>query len=155
MTPRTSFQPNEVDKIIGDLAAANKKFMRRYPGESDRRQAVQTVYGGGHLFKADTARRLGDVALRSLKEYAPDSAALAKAFGLQVSSDLAQKIYDRIVEKLNREPVEDFRLDFEDGYGNRPDDEEDGHAASSALEVARGMTRKIAATFHRDPAQAV
>ncbi len=43
------------------------------------------------------------------------------------------------IEKLGREPVEDFRLDFEDGYGNRPDAEEDGHAESSAIEVARGM----------------
>src|SRR5689334_346240 len=123
MTIRTSFQPNEVDKIVADLAAANKKFMQGYPGESNRRQAVQTVYGGGHLFKADTARRLGDVALNSLKEFAPDAPALAKAFGMNVSSELAQKIYDRIVEKLTREPVEDFRLDYEDGYGNRPDAE--------------------------------
>ena len=35
-------------------------------------------------------------------------------------------------------PVEDFRIDFEDGYGNRPDAEEDGHAAAAAAEVARG-----------------
>ena len=42
-------------------------------------------------------------------------------------------------EKLQREPVEDFRIDFEDGYGNRPDEEEDGHAESAAAEVAKGM----------------
>jgi hypothetical protein len=35
--------------------------------------------------------------------------------------------------------VEDFRIDFEDGYGNRPDAEEDGHAEFTAREVARGM----------------
>jgi citrate lyase beta subunit len=51
----------------------------------------------------------------------------------------AHAIYNRVSEKLRREPVEDFRIDFEDGYGNRPDDEEDGHAASAALEVASGM----------------
>jgi len=51
----------------------------------------------------------------------------------------AHAIYNRVSEKLRREPVEDFRIDFEDGYGNRPDDEEDGHAASAALEVATGM----------------
>jgi citrate lyase beta subunit len=44
-----------------------------------------------------------------------------------------------VVEKLRREPVEDFRIDFEDGYGNRPDSEEDGHAVAAADEVARGM----------------
>ena len=48
-------------------------------------------------------------------------------------------IYRRVREKLKREPVEDFRIDFEDGYGNRPDEEEDGHAAAAAEEVARGM----------------
>src|SRR5262249_25245601 len=52
---------------------------------------------------------------------------------------LAHTIYRRVREKLRREPIEDFRLDFEDGYGNRPDDEEDGHAASAAAEIAAGM----------------
>jgi citrate lyase beta subunit len=52
---------------------------------------------------------------------------------------LAHTIYTRVQEKLKREPVEDFRIDFEDGYGNRPDAEEDGHAESAALEVVKGM----------------
>jgi citrate lyase beta subunit len=42
-------------------------------------------------------------------------------------------------DKLGREPVEDFRIDFEDGYGNRPDDEEDGHAVAAAQQVSAGM----------------
>ena len=29
-------------------------------------------------------------------------------------------VYQRVLEKLSREAVEDFRIDFEDGYGNRP-----------------------------------
>src|SRR5437763_4319575 len=52
---------------------------------------------------------------------------------------LAHTIYARVYEKLRREPVEDFRIDFEDGYGNRPDAEEDSHAESAAIEVAKGM----------------
>jgi citrate lyase beta subunit len=43
-----------------------------------------------------------------------------------------------VVEKLRREPVEDFRIDFEDGYGNRSDVEEDGHAEAAARAVAEG-----------------
>ncbi|MBA3274020.1 MAG: phosphoenolpyruvate kinase [Chthoniobacterales bacterium] len=125
--------------MSADLIEANSAFSRRYPGESNSRQAVHTVYGGGHLFKADTAERLGKVALRSLEEYAPDAASLAQVLGTSVDAELSRKVYERVVEKLRREPVEDFRLDFEDGYGNRPDAEEDGHAASSAAEVARGM----------------
>ena len=70
---------------------------------------------------------------------------LARA--LEMDASLAAKVYDRIVEKLRREPVEDFRLDFEDGYGNRADAEEDGHAASSAEEMARGSSRKTLPPF--------
>ena len=77
--------------------------------------------------------------MRSLDEYAPDAAALAEALGSARDDQLAPLVYDRIVEKLRREPVEDFRLDFEDGYGNRADAEEDGHAAAAAAEVARGL----------------
>jgi citrate lyase beta subunit len=139
LTPKTSLSSDEVSPITAELSAANQEFMRRYPGESERRQAVHTVYGGAHLFKADSARRLGEVALRSLREYAPDASSLMSALDLSIDSALMQKIYDRIVEKLQREPVEDFRLDFEDGYGNRADAEEDGHAHSSALEIAQGM----------------
>ena len=145
--PATTFDSNEVASIIAKLSEANKKFMRHYPGESNRRQAVQTVYGGAHLFKADSPRKLGEVALRSLKDYAPNAAALAKALEMNASEELAKKIYDRITEKLQREPVEDFRLDFEDGYGNRADEEEDRHAVSSASEVARGFRDKTLPPF--------
>ena len=64
-----------------------------------------------------------------------------------MDSALAERVYDRIIEKLRREPVEDFRLDFEDGYGNRPDAEEDSHATSSAEEVARGFSAKTLPPF--------
>jgi hypothetical protein len=106
--------------------------VRTSPG----RQPVHTVYGGAHLFKADTAARLGATALRALQEYAPDPAALAAAVGLAPAS--AARVHARVADKLQREPVEDFRLDFEDGYGNRPDAEEDGHAESAAVEVGSG-----------------
>jgi citrate lyase beta subunit len=139
----TSFEPADVAKITAALSSANKDFAQRYPGESNRRQAVHTVYGGGHLFRADTAQKLGSVALRTLEEYAPDPATLSSALGLTSE----EKIYARVVEKLRCEPVEDFRLDFEDGYGNRPDEEEDGHAASAAGEVARGFAEKTLPPF--------
>jgi citrate lyase beta subunit len=119
------------------LRGANLVFMRRYPGESDRRQPVHTVYGGAHLFKADTAVRLGLLAIRALEEYAPTAEDLAAAIGLPDA--LAPIVHHRVTEKLRREPVEDFRADFEDGYGNRPDAEEDGHAEIAAREMAAGL----------------
>ena len=131
--------------IVEPLRRANEEFSRHFPGETGRRQPVHTVYGGAHLFKSDSARRLGALARRSLAEFAPDAATFAKAIGLKDA--MAGKIYERVTEKLQREPVEDFRIDFEDGYGNRPDAEEDGHAAAAAGEVAAGRKNNTLPPF--------
>ncbi|MFN2397769.1 MAG: phosphoenolpyruvate kinase [Gemmatimonadaceae bacterium] len=133
----SSVSRETIESLAQPLERANREFSRRYPGESSRRQPVHTVYGGGHLFRSDTAQRMGAVALSALEEYAPDGRSLASATGLDV--DMAELVRARVAEKLQREPVEDFRIDFEDGYGNRPDDEEDGHVAGAAREVARGL----------------
>jgi len=119
------------------LTAAHGAAAARFPGDTGGRQAVHTVYGGAHLFRADTTSRLGVLALRSLEEYAPTPEAFATAIDL--SPTLAVEIYARVKDKLRREPVEDFRIDFEDGYGHRSDAEEDGHATSAAAEMARGL----------------
>jgi len=135
-----SLTPENLAPVVAKLAEENRAFMAIYPGESDRRQAVHTVYGGAHLFKADSTGKLGEVALRSLREYAPDAGSLTHILHEhEWDASFAEKIYDRIVEKLSREPVEDFRLDFEDGYGNRVDSEEDAHAEQGAREVAAGL----------------
>src|SRR5580698_10167491 len=123
--------------LPASLAKANQEFSRRYPGDSGRRQPVHTVYGGAHLFKADLCRKMGSIAERTLTEFASDAATLALAIG--IPSHLADTVYERVIEKLRREPVEDFRIDFEDGYGNRPDTEEDATADSAAEEVLKGM----------------
>jgi citrate lyase beta subunit len=153
------------------LRQANEEFTRHYPGETGRRQPVHTVYGGAHLFKSDSAKRLGALARRSLDQFAPDFLTFARAIDLPGEHELpdsfeeatelvaflteeperarkekkgawlAHTIYRRVIEKLEREPVEDFRIDFEDGYGNRPDDEEDGHAVSAAAETAEGSKK--------------
>lgn len=116
--------------------------------EVPNRQPVHTVYGGAHLFRHDTARKLGDLALRALETYAPDAGALTRAVGVRSEEGgLHRTVYARVVEKLRREPVEDLRVDFEDGYGHRPDAEEDGHAESTAEAMARGMREKTLPPF--------
>jgi hypothetical protein len=120
------------------LRQANLAFAQRYPGEAGSRQPVHTVYGGAQLFRPDAARKLGDVAIRALEEYAPDAESLGDALGIRSHAALGT-IYTRLREKLVREPVEDFRIDFEDGYGNRPDAEEDGHARMVAEALSVGM----------------
>jgi citrate lyase beta subunit len=133
----TTLAASAVRSYLEYLSRSNLELSRNYPGESGRRQPVHTVYGGAHLFKADTASRLGALALRAFEEYAATPADLAAAIG--VREDLAATIHARVDERLRREPVEDFRIDFEDGYGNRPDEEEDGHAVAAAKQVAAGM----------------
>jgi citrate lyase beta subunit len=166
---RTTLTTDATREISARLGEANRAFAARYPGESFRRQPVHTVYGGAHLFKSDTTQRLGALARRALETYAPNFAVFARALELpgheelpdSVADDssvraaverdeagfrgehpgvwLAHKVYARVLEKLGREPVEDFRIDFEDGYGNRRDAEEDGHAESAARALAYGM----------------
>ncbi len=126
-----------MQEITQSLKSSHDAFAMRYPGESGRRQPVHTVYGGAHLFKSDTAPRLGALAVRSFETYAPDAKTFAQV--LELPDNLAETIYARVLEKIKREPVEDFRIDFEDGYGTRPDAEEDGHAATAAQEVAKGF----------------
>jgi citrate lyase beta subunit len=125
--------PSTLSQAVDAYAA----WAAAHPGDPPTRQPVHTVYGGADLFRADTARRLGDLALRSLETYAPDAATLATALGMH--SGLAERVRERVVAKLEAEPVEDFRIDFEDGFGNRPDDEEDAAAGAAGREVGRGV----------------
>src|SRR5579862_2331810 len=166
---KTSLPDAAVRTALQILEGPSAAFARRYPGETGRRQPVHVVYGGAHLFHAGIARKLGDGALAALGEFAPDAFTFARAVGLPGSAALpksgkqlaaterqfkkspeklrrenrpawmAQTIYAGVLEKLRREPVEDFRIDFEDGYGNRPDAEEDQHARVAAGEVAKGF----------------
>ncbi len=134
---RTTLSAASLEAATRGLAEANRALAARYPGETGKRQPVHIFYGGAHLFHADTSRRLGTLALDALARYAPNAGTLAQVLG--IGTALAEPIYGRVIEKLRREPVEDFRIDFEDGYGNRPDAEEDGHAVQAAREVAAGM----------------
>jgi hypothetical protein len=125
------------DSALAAAVDAHRAWARANPGDSPSRQPVHTVYGGADLFRADTARRLGALASGALETYAPDAAALAAAIGVEPA--LAERVRARVVAKLETEPVEDFRIDFEDGYGNRPDEEEDAAAEAAGREVARGL----------------
>ncbi|MDQ4120282.1 MAG: phosphoenolpyruvate kinase [Acidobacteriota bacterium] len=135
---KTTLSEESINEISRGLKPAFTEFAARYPGESGSRQPVHTVYGGAHLFKSDTAPRLGSLALRAFETYAPDAATFAGV--LELPEKLSGTIYERVSEKLRTEPVEDFRIDFEDGYGARPDAEEDGHAVSAARETAAGFS---------------
>ncbi|WP_420441260.1 DUF6986 family protein [Candidatus Palauibacter sp.] len=103
------------------------------------RQPVHTVAGGAHLFRRDTAAKLGRIAGRYLDRYAADPAALGEALGNRLPSGIAEAVHRRVRAKLERAPVENFLIDFEDGFGARSEAEEDEAAATAAAEVAAGV----------------
>jgi citrate lyase beta subunit len=159
---------DEAQSHLDALGEANRTFMTRYPGDRPSRQPVHTVYGGAQLYRADTTARLGQLALAHLAAFGASPIEFAKAVGFVApgalqgdeatlraayeanheqlrASDptawLAFTVHERVKAKLEREPVEDFRIDFEDGFGARPDAEEDEAARATAREVALGMSQ--------------
>jgi hypothetical protein len=109
------------------------------------------VYGGAQLYKAETTQRLGELARASLAAFAPSARDLADGvgFGARAGASPAfiDTVYARVKAKLEREAVEDFRIDFEDGFGARPDAEEDEAATRAARELARAMKEGLAPPF--------
>ncbi|GGX02597.1 aldolase [Streptomyces malachitofuscus] len=141
----TSLADAVTEEIGASLAPVDAELERRYPGDPGTRQPVHTVYVPADAFAADTLRTWGDRALAALDEHAPDAASFAAVLGLDGA--LAEDVYGRVRAKLEREPVEDLRVDFEDGYGNRPDVEEDEAAARAARLVAEAYAAGTAAPY--------
>jgi citrate lyase beta subunit len=98
------------------------------------RQPVHTLYGGANLFTPGICRKLGRIALRALEDHGPFPG---------ISEDVAA----RVKLKLETEPIEDYRIDFEDGYGDRSTDDEDLHAESSAIALADCMRDSLLPPF--------
>src|SRR6266550_1155817 len=135
----TSLDPGVLAEASATLQEANAAFSASHPGESAGRQPVHTVYGGAQLFAADSVPKLGAIALRAMDQFADDASTLGEALHIHEHPEL-NTVYERVRQKLDSEPIEDFRIDFEDGYGNRTDEEEDEHAEVVARELARGMS---------------
>jgi citrate lyase beta subunit len=159
---------DDLNQVLDELKTANLAFQKTYPGDKPDRQPVHTVYGGANLFSHDTAEKISNIAVKNLLTYAPDFTVLAKVVKLTgyeklpaSEKDIASltktlesldetarrnhyawlswSVYNKVLNKLKAEAVEDFRIDFEDGFGNRPDKEEDDTAVQAAGEVAVGM----------------
>jgi citrate lyase beta subunit len=165
---KLSIPESKKEKLLEELKVANVAFQKLYPGDLPDRQPVHTVYGGANLFKSDSTQRMGKVALKSFLTNIDDFTELARTLYISGYESLPTKkeeikkleelfssipqeearkhrgwlswaVYHKIIKKLESEAVEDFRIDFEDGFGNRPDEEEDETAINAAKEVAKGM----------------
>ena len=142
---QTTLPDQTLREIAARLKISHEIIARHYPGEAGTRQPVHTVYGGAHLFKSDTTRKLGELSLRALAQYASSAGVFAEAVGIEPG--IAGTVFARVQEKLKREAVEDFRIDFEDGYGIRADAEEDQHAAQAGAECRKGLDKGTLSPF--------
>ena len=127
------------------LAAADRDLAARYPGDRPGRQPVHTVYVPADRFGPGLPAQWGRLALDALAKWAPEPADFAAAMGL--SPGLAADVLPRVRAKLASEPVEDLRLDFEDGYGDRGDQAEDADAASAGAALAAAVAAGSAPPF--------
>ncbi|GAA1406014.1 hypothetical protein AUR04nite_16890 [Glutamicibacter uratoxydans] len=128
------FDESTLASVEAQLAATDQLLENAYPGDTGARQPVHTVYVPGDKFTGELPAAWGSNALAA----AGDSAGLAK---LAAKLNLAEpeRLGELVAAKLVSEPIEDLRLDFEDGYGNRTDAEEDAAALSAADAVSAAV----------------
>jgi citrate lyase beta subunit len=127
------------------LAGADQALAERYPGERAGRQPVHTAYVAADRFEPGLAARWGQAALAALAECAPGAAEFGAAMDLPAG--LAAEVLPLVRAKLAAEPVEDLRLDFEDGYGDRGDAAEDADAREAAARLAAALDAGAAPPF--------
>lgn len=119
------------------LAATDAELAASYPGERPGRQPVHTVYVPADRYDADLVPAYGEAALRLIDEHTERFGALVGDAGL----------VERVRAKLGSEPVEDLRVDFEDGYVGRSDADEDADVVRAARALAESRRAGTAAPF--------
>jgi HpcH/HpaI aldolase/citrate lyase family len=134
MEYETRLSSADLAAIDDRLVAADAALARAYPGDPGTRQPVHTVYVPADRFHAELIPEWGATALAALAAHASTPAELGSIVGLGTS--LAAAVFDRVALKLAAEPIEDLRVDFEDGYGHRPAAEEDAAAVHTAVALA-------------------
>lgn len=141
---------NSIDELATELderlAVADRALARGYPGDRGSRQPVHTVYIPADRYSGPTVGEWGREALAVLEEHGGSPKAAAESFGLPPGA--FTEVYGRVIAKLAAEPIEDLRIDFEDGLGDRPDDEEDAAALTAASELAKTVRAGEAPPFH-------
>ena len=129
-----TFDESTLASVEAKLAATDRLLETSYPGDTGARQPVHTVYVPGDRFTVDLPEAWGANALAA----AGNAAGLAQ---LAATLDLAEpeRLGELVAAKLASEPIEDLRLDFEDGYGNRTDAEEDAAVLAAADSVSAAV----------------
>ncbi len=133
-------------RLDRQLREADAALERDFPGERGPRQPVHTVYIPGDRYAVDTVTAWGLQAAEALTDHGRDAASLARELDLDPATTV--EVFDRVAAKLAAEPIEDLRIDFEDGYGDRRDEEEDAAVIAAAGALAGSIAEGSAAPFH-------
>ncbi|MFC9560766.1 DUF6986 family protein [Agromyces sp. NPDC056965] len=142
--PRTALTAADLAAVDRRLAATDALLERAYPGDDGSRQPVHTVYVPADRYGAGLPGEWGAAALAAA-EASGGLEALAERVGVERS--LVDDVVPAVRDKLEREPIEDLRLDFEDGYGDRGDEVEDSDAWRQAERVAAAVAAGLAPPF--------
>jgi citrate lyase beta subunit len=132
----------ELDQL---LAVPDAELESGYGGGVLARQPVHTAYVPAHKFAHDTVAQWGAQAAAAVEKFAPGPDEFAEATG--IDPGLAVVVRPLVLAKLATQPVEDLRIDFEDGYGTRGDDTEDAHARAAARSLSAVLSHESAPAF--------
>lgn len=134
------------DRIEALLAEPDASTAARFPGERAGRQPVHSVYVPADAFDADLPARWGAEALETVQR-SGGIAHLLEVHALVTDPAEAATIGELVLDKLAREPVEDLRIDFEDGYGDRGDEAEDAAVAAAVASIGGARAAGTAPPF--------
>ncbi|SDU59044.1 DUF6986 family protein [Gordonia westfalica] len=122
-----------LSEVEAALAPADAVLADRYPGDDGSRQPIHTVYVPADRYSASLPGQWGRTASETAAEHGGLDAIARKTVARTDSA--ATELATLVEEKLRTEPIEDLRIDFEDGYGVRPDDEEDAAVAAAVAAI--------------------
>lgn len=134
------------EQIEALLQPVDEHIEQAYPQDPGTRQPIHSVYLPGDRYRPETPLEWGEQALSAVND-AGGISHLLDVHGLVKDPAQAQVIGEKVEHKLRTEPIEDLRLDFEDGYGHRPDDEEDADVEAAARNLAEAMKQGIDPPF--------
>ncbi|HMT06543.1 MAG TPA: hypothetical protein PKA82_00960 [Pyrinomonadaceae bacterium] len=120
----TILSEDHIARLVDDLP-------KTLETETPAGQPIHVVYGGADRFNAGTIAKLGDIAQRSFAENTPDTISLIETYGIDEA--IAEKVHKQVTRRLESCPIEDYRVDFEDGLGVRSDADEDAFAENAAI----------------------
>ncbi|MET3143687.1 UNVERIFIED_ORG: citrate lyase beta subunit [Arthrobacter sp. UYEF2] len=144
VSPTPSLSAADHAAIDAQLAATDQLLERNYPGDDGTRQPVHTVYVPADRFTPSFAADWGAQALTTAEAHGGFEKLGAL---LGQDAELAGAVASRVEAKLRTEPIEDLRLDFEDGYGDRGDEAEDAATVAAARAVSEAVAAGTAPPF--------